>query len=105
MCSSKQEIIAGIKGHIGKHGGKYFAWYVGVSRNAENKLSRQHKPHGDLYISKRAYSSYVAIEVRDYFVNTLGTDGDTDGRDDSAETVYAYRKTANPVCNSSPVEI
>jgi hypothetical protein len=72
---------------------------VGIANRA---LLDRHKAEGDLFICRQAYSSYVAIEVRDYFVKKLKTDGDTDGRDDAAESVYAYRKTMGASGRSLP---
>jgi hypothetical protein len=75
---------------------------VGIANHAQDALLDRHKAKGDLFICRQAYSSYVAIEVRDYFVEKLRTDGDTDGRDDTAETVYAYRKTMGASGRSWP---
>ncbi len=92
ILNTKQEIIEEIKTHIQGNGGPYRSWYVGITKSARDALLDRHKAEGDLFICRQAYSSYVAIEVRGYFVEKLRTDGDTDGRDDTAETVYAYRK-------------
>ncbi len=66
---------------------------MGITKSDQEKLLDRHKARGNLFISRQAYSSYVAIEVRDYFVEKLRTDGDTACRDDTIDTVYAYRKT------------
>ncbi len=65
---------------------------MGIASSAQDALLDRHKAEGDLFICRQAYSSYVAIEVQDYFVEKLKTDGDTACHDDTAETVYAYRK-------------
>ena len=75
---------------------------MGITKSAQEKLLDRHKVRGDLFICRQAYSSYVAIEVRDYFVEKLRTDGDTAGRDDTIDTVYAYRKTMGDSGRSWP---
>lgn len=94
MPKSKQEIINDIKGHITKGGGGSKAWYVGISRDARDRLFNEHKVRekGDWWIFRTASSSQVAREIEDYFVNILGTDGATGGGDEAADMIYAYKK-------------
>lgn len=94
MTMGKQEIINAIKEYIAKGGGGYKAWYVGISKDARDRLFNEHKVRekGDWWIFRTASSSQVAREIEDYFVNTLGTDGATGGGDEAADKVYAYKK-------------
>lgn len=96
MAKSKQEIINDIKGHIQKGGGGYGAWYVGISKDARDRLFSDHKvkEKGDWWIYRQASSSKVAREIEDHFVNSLGTDGGTGGGDLTADIVYAYKKAS-----------
>ncbi len=102
MLSSKQEIIDDIKTHIKRHGGKYSTWYVSIGRSAEVNPLSQREAKGALFIYRQAYSSYVAVEVCDYFVHTLGTEDGNDREDELADTVYAYRREIDaPIGRSS----
>lgn len=95
MADSKENIIKDISEYIQESGiKKWFAWYVGISKDARNRLFNEHgvSEDGDGWIYCQANSSNAAREVEDYFVNTLGTDGGTGGGDDESDMVYAYRK-------------
>ena len=96
MSNSKQAIIDELKYYIQKGGGDYSAWYVGICNDAENMLFG-HKVGGYWWMYKRACSSKSAREIRDYFINTLCTDGDARRGDDSADIVYVYKKEARTV--------
>jgi hypothetical protein len=95
MAQSKQEIINDIKNHIGQDGGAYRAWYVGIARDARDRLFNGHGVHqrADAWIYRQASSSDAARDVEDYLVNTLGTDGGPGGGDSSTDMVYAYKKS------------
>ena len=97
MAKSKQEIINDIKNYIQKGGGGYSAWYVGISKDARDRLFNGHnvREKGDWWIYSQASSAQVAREIEDYFVNTLGADGATGGGDETADMVYAYEKAAH----------
>ena len=77
-----------------KRGGEYSAWYVGISKDAKDRLFNDHsvREKKDNWIYRSASSSQTAREVEDYFVNTLGTDGGTGGGDETSDMVYAYKK-------------
>lgn len=97
MAKSKQEIISDIEGFMQKRDGGYSAWYVGISKDARDRLFEGHNvsEKGDWWIYRQASSSQVAREIEDYFVNTLGTDGAVGGGDEAADMVYAYKKAAH----------
>jgi hypothetical protein len=91
-----------IKTHIARNGGQYKKWYVGIAKSARDLLLDRHKTKGDLYIYRQAYSSYIAAEVQDHFVDTYGTDGNIDSRDSAGDTIYVYRKTTGDSDRSRP---
>lgn len=96
MAQSKEEIIREINDHIKKKGSGYSSWYVGISKDARDRLNQHGVPEKDAwFIYRQAASSSIAREIEDYFVNTLGTDGGPGGGDETADMVYAYSKTAN----------
>ena len=94
MPKGKQEIIDDIKRHIDKSGSPYSSWYVGISKDARDRLFSGHKvkEKDGWWIHKQASSTQIAREIEDYFVNTLGTNGGPGGGDEDADMVYAYKK-------------
>jgi hypothetical protein len=96
MSNSKQAIIDEIKYYIQKGGGDYSAWYVGIGNDAED-MFHGYKMESYRWMYKRVCSSESAREIRDYCINTLGTDGDACRGDDSADIVYVYKKKAHIV--------
>ena len=101
MPSTKQQILNEIKTHIQSNGGEYNDWHVGVCSNIRHKLLDQEKAK-HLFISRQAFSSYVATEVQDYFINRLGTNGGIDADTGNADIVYAYRKSVDANEETSP---
>jgi len=97
MSKSKQDIINDINAYIQKGGGGYRAWYVGISKNAHDRLFGSHNVRDgyDWWIYRQASSSQIAREIESYFVNSLGVDGGSGGGDVTADEVYAYKKAAN----------
>jgi len=94
MTKSKEEIINDIKAHIKKSEYSYSSWYVGISKDARDRLFSGHKvkEKDGWWIHKQASSTQIAREIEDYFVNTLNTDGGPGGGDEDADMVYAYKK-------------
>jgi len=101
--STKQQILNEINTHIQSNGGEYSDWHVGVCTSIRDNLSGQAKAKEGLLISRQAYSSYVAAEVLDYFVDKLGTDGSIGDDNDTADIIYAYRKSVDAIEQTSPV--
>ena len=97
MAKEKQEIIDEITTHIQRCGVNYSAWYVGISKDAKDRLFNGHniREKKDAWIFRTAISSQIARDSEEYFVNTLGTDGDTGGGDNTSDMVYAYKKAAH----------
>ena len=94
---TKQEIINDLDAYIKDGGGGYPAWYVGIASDAPDRLFSDHKvkEKGDSWIFRRASFSAVAREIKDYFVNTLGTDGGTGRGVVLIDMVYAYKKASH----------
>ncbi len=94
MASSKEEIIKNFKEHIKKSDSPYSSWYVGISKDARDRLFIDHKvkEKNAWWILDQASSTQIAREIEDYFVNTLGTSGGPGGGDEDADMVYAYKK-------------
>jgi len=97
VAEEKQEIIDEIRTHIQRCGGNYSAWYVGISKDAKDRLFNEHniREKKDAWIFRIASSSQVARDIEEYFVNALGTDGGGGGGDISSDMVYAYKKCAH----------
>ncbi len=94
MLKGKQEIIDDIKGHIDRSRAPYSSWYVGISKDARDRLFSDHKVNEKdaWWIYRQTSSTQIAREIEDYFVNTLDTDGGPGGGDEDADMVYAYWK-------------
>ena len=91
MATSKQRIIRDIEDYIRKGGVGYAAWYVGISRNAKNRLNQHGICKDDWWICRTTTSAAVAREIEEYFLKK-GTDGGPGGGATSADTVYVYKK-------------
>jgi len=89
MAKSKQQIISAIDEHIKKEGRGHGAWYVGISKDARDRLFKGHnvKKENAWWIYRQASSSQVAREIEEHFVNELGTDGSPGGGDETTDTV------------------
>lgn len=96
MIKTKQEITIDILNFIRSNGGNYSDWYVGISKDARDRLFNGHQvdEEKDNWNCWRASSAAVAREIENYFVNTLGTDGGTGGGDNTANMVYCYKKSS-----------
>ena len=97
MANSADVIIRNIKQYMDKWDWPYSSWYVGITKDAENRLFNDHKVDRDngAWIYDTASSANVARDIEDYFLNQLGTDGKGGGGDEESKIVYAYKKTKN----------
>jgi len=97
MDNEGREIAQIIKNHIAKCGGAYNAWYVGIAQDPKARLFNDHSvdQKNDAWIYRTALGEKVARDVEEYFINTLGTDGDTGGGDENTKSVYAYKKNSH----------
>jgi hypothetical protein len=91
---NKGEIIEKISEHIKTRGGLPYDWYIGISQNPERRLPVNHKVDldKDKWIYIPANSEQEAMEIEDYFINSIGTDG-APGGDNGSRKVYAYKKS------------
>jgi len=97
MLYTGKQIVARVKSHIRRRGGKYNAWFVGVSPDARARLFTKHsvRKKGDCWILVHAESAQVAQKVKRYLVKKLGLAGASEVADMAADFVYAYKKSAN----------
>ena len=93
--AAEKDIISDIEAYFGKHGGDYAAWYVGITKNVDERLFGRHKvrSNGNAWIYRSAETDAVARPVEQHFLD-LGMDGGAGGGDDDAVIVYAYKKSA-----------
>ncbi len=77
-------------------GSRYSDWYVGIASDPKQRLFNDHNVNENGYgwIYRETFSSEFAREVEAHFTNTLGTDGDTGGEDNTTKFVYAYKKSS-----------
>jgi len=93
MAKTKQEIIDDILNHIHKNSTDSDYWYVGITKDIEERLFTFHNVTS-CYIYRQAPSSKIAREIETYFLE-LGADGGSGGGDDDSSFVYAYKITNN----------
>ena len=87
-----EAIIDDINNYIQKVGGSYSDWYVGIGEDAQDIVLNIHKVNSNFWMYKETESPQIAREVVNYFVNTLGTDGDVGAGDYAGHVVYACKK-------------
>jgi predicted small metal-binding protein len=66
MAQSEQEIIHDIKEHIQKEGNRYSTWYVGISKDARDRLFNDHNVSKEnaWWIYRQASSTQVVRGFR-----------------------------------------
>ncbi len=89
----RSAIIKDIEGHIGKHGGSFAEWFVGVTDDPRRTLFGHHKlrSNGDAWITRRALDDLQAAEVEDFFRSVRKTRNGNPGKSLNHVYVYAYR--------------
>ena len=94
MAYTEQQIINDFISLMTQEGSGYRYWYVGISKDAEDRLFNGHgvDQKDDWWIYRQAFSSRSARNVENHFL-ALGCDGGSGGGDQDADYVYAYRKT------------
>lgn len=99
MAKPKETIISEIKAFMSNWGGHYSDWYVGIASDPRQRLFNDHNvdEKNDAWIYREAMNSESARAIEDYFINTLGTDGDVGGGDDTSKFVYAYKKASHTI--------
>ena len=93
MATKKSIIIKKLHAKIMSDGGFYHDWYVGISKDPNDRLY-DHKVEADFpyQYKEEAWSSKDARDIEEYFVRLLNTDGDPGGGDQSATWIYAFKK-------------
>ncbi len=96
MPSNREEIIAEIKGHIGRFGGGLGEWCVGTARDPRSPFFGSHRvaEMNDGLTYREAFTAGSAEAARDYLVNECGLRLDLEGAPEPGRFVFAYRKTA-----------
>ncbi|HCV43623.1 MAG TPA: hypothetical protein DGH68_09075 [Bacteroidetes bacterium] len=99
MAKTKQEIITEIKSYISTRGGEFSSWFVGVTNDATARLLHQHKvdQRKDSWVFRTADSAATAKEIEDYFVKVLGAEGGASTGTETADKVYAYKKSERTI--------
>jgi hypothetical protein len=95
VAKTKQEVITDLKSLITSNGGAFGEWYVGLCKNASEQLSKVHHVDAkqDKWIYRTALSPALAREIEYYFVKILGAEGSAGPSDETAQIVYAYKKS------------
>jgi hypothetical protein len=98
MAMTKREIITAIVSYISQYGSTYNDWYVGITKDIEERLFTFHNVTKKIgtYIHATASSSDIAREIESYFLE-LGADGGSGGGDDDTDIVYAYKITKDTI--------
>lgn len=92
MANTYQSIVEDFEEYIGRSNSALSLWYVGVSKNAEERLEEHGvSSESSWWIYQRAPSSSVARQIETHFLEK-GLDGGPGGGDVGADMVYAYLK-------------
>ena len=96
MPSNREEIIAEIKGHIGRFGGGFGDWCVGTAKDPRSPFFERHRlaEMNDGLTYREAFTPGSAQAIRDYLVNECGMRLDLEAAPEPGRFVFAYRKTA-----------
>ena len=94
MANSKEVIINNFDEYLSKIGGNYSDWYIGVTKDAKDRLFNGHAvdEESGSWIYNTATSDTVSREVEKHYLDR-GCSGGGGGGDDTAVMVYAYKKT------------
>jgi len=94
---SQQQIYDQIMEHIGKEGGSFSSWYVGIASDPKQRLFNDHQvpTENAWFIYREAFTADDARAVEKYILDNHHTDGGTGGGDNTTKFVYAYKKTVH----------
>jgi hypothetical protein len=95
MPSNREEIIAEIKGHIGRFGGGFGDWCVGTAKDPRSPFFERHRlaEMNDGLTYREAFTPASAQAIRDYLVNECGLRLDLDDAPEPGCFVFAFKKT------------
>ena len=98
MANSKETIIAAIMDYMNNNcpnGTPYKKLYIGVAKDAKDRLFNDHKVDKDKdpWIYDTASSADVAREIEKYFLD-MGFDGGPGGGNDDSKMVYCFLQSS-----------
>ncbi|HSV28018.1 MAG TPA: hypothetical protein VLL76_00625 [Candidatus Omnitrophota bacterium] len=90
---SRSEIIGDIESYVGRNGGVWGEWFVGVTGAPKQKLFAQHKVRqtGDAWISRLAKDEHEAHEVAEYLVTIRKAKGKFGAPRDTDLYIYCFK--------------
>ncbi|HDQ25853.1 MAG TPA: hypothetical protein ENN43_03800 [bacterium] len=96
MSQVEQNVIEAILKYVKIKGGNNMNWYVGVSKDPERSMFKEHNVDKtkNPWMYKSASDNLEAVRIEEYLLK-LGFDGASIVRDVKATGVYVYRKAPN----------
>ena len=96
MAFSEHEVVDKIVAFVRLKGGAFREWYVGITRDPDDRLFNQHLVRrGDKeYYYETTHSQNSARNAEQRLVN-LGFDGGSGGGDEQTKSVYVYKKKSH----------
>lgn len=93
MAKTRSEIIGDIEDYIGRNGGRYGEWHVGVTATPKETLFRQHKlrEKGDAWIARLGRDEYEARDIAEYFLTTRKARGKMAPAAEGQMYIYAFK--------------
>ena len=90
-------VIKRIESYMSKFDGDYSDWYVGITKDLDEKLFELHKvDENGKWIAFGADTEEVAKKIQKYFLDKK-TDGNPTQLEEDARIVYAYKKNSMTV--------
>jgi len=91
-----QDVIVQVISHIACTRSGYENWFAGTSANLETilKLHNINKNEDD-WLTFDVSSGEVAANIRDFFINEMGMDGNGNQNSKQGHYFYVYRKTSH----------
>jgi hypothetical protein len=94
MASTKENIKSDFRSYIGGHGPGQYGWYIGIAKNARERLFNDHNVNEKgAWIYDEAIDSTIARQIEVELIKELKTKGGDGGGDFSTKYVYAYKIT------------
>jgi len=90
----EMKIINEIEDYVGKCGGAFSSWYIGIAEDPRDRLFSEHnvsEKNGN-WVYRPTSSSVTARNIEQHFLG-LGMDGGSGGGDYLSKAVYSYKKT------------
>ena len=96
MVFSVQQIKYEVLAYIKEFGGDFSDYYVGISADPKKTLFENHglDENDDPWLYKQALTFYAARTIQNYFLDRLGTDGESIKKgDEDMDCIYVYKKS------------